>query len=385
MTNLRRLLIRATGVLTVVALHVGAADARPVLLISIDGLHPDYVLNAQRHGLKIPNLRAFVEQGSYATGVLAAVPTVTYPNHTTMMTGVSPAQHGIVSNTTFDPLGANREGWYWYAEDIQVDTLWERAAQTRIVTAAVNWPVTIGDTNIRFLLPEYWRASTHDDLKLLRALARPEGVLQRMEAKLGPFVDGYTDTLESDRIRTRFALALIEEHKPGFMAVHLIALDGKQHAEGPWVSSAYRTLEALDEMIGELSTAARRADADAVVAIVSDHGFIGTHTTINLRKSFVDAGLIQLHRPAPPHSPATIASWDAQLWSGAGVAAVVVRDPNDAKLRGKVSKLLAELKSDAANGISRVLDHETIERDGAFPGAHWLVEFAPGFYLGKRS
>ncbi|HET9395810.1 MAG TPA: alkaline phosphatase family protein, partial [Nitrospiraceae bacterium] len=251
------------------------------------------------------------------------------------------------------------------------------------VTAAVNWPVTIGDTNIGFLLPEYWRASTGDDLKLLRALARPEGVLQRMEAKLGPFVDGYTDTLDSDRIRTRFALALMEQHKPGFMAVHLIALDGKQHAEGPWVSSAYGTLEALDEMIGELSAAARHANPDSVIAIVSDHGFIATHTAVNLRKSFVDAGLIQLHRPTPAHSAATIASWDAQLWSGAGVAAVVVRDSNDAKLRRKVSKLLAELKSDSANGISRVLEQETIERDGAFPGAHWLVEFAPGFYLGS--
>jgi len=373
--------LRHTTIIAMSLLYAIATHARPVLLISVDGLHPDYVLKADRHGLKVPNLRAFLEHGSYATGVLAVVPTVTYPNHTTMVTGAAPAEHGIVSNTTFDPLGTNRDGWYWYAEDIKVDTLWKRAAQAQIVTAAVNWPVTIGDTNIRFLLPEYWRASTADDLKLIRALARPEGLLPAMEAKLGTFVDGYIDDLESDRVRTRFAVSLLRDHKPGFMAVHLIALDGTQHAEGPFVESAYRTLEALDEMIGELTAAALAENRGTAIAIVSDHGFIPTHTAVNLRKSFVDEGLIRLNVPQPPATP-TIAAWYAQVWSGGAVAAVVLRDGDSAELRTKVSTLLARLRSDPANGIARILDVEAIARDGAFPGAHFLVEFAPGFYLG---
>jgi predicted AlkP superfamily pyrophosphatase or phosphodiesterase len=102
--------------LAILASSSFSSIAAPVLLISIDGLHPSYVLEADRHGLKIPNLRRFASEGSYAQGVIAAVPTVTYPNHTTMVTGVAPAQHGIVSNTTFDPTGANRDGWYWYAK-----------------------------------------------------------------------------------------------------------------------------------------------------------------------------------------------------------------------------------------------------------------------------
>jgi len=69
---------------------------------------------------KIPHLRKFLHDGSYAQGVTGVIPTVTYPSHTTLMTGVWPAKHGILANQTFDPLQKNHEGWYWYAEDIRV-------------------------------------------------------------------------------------------------------------------------------------------------------------------------------------------------------------------------------------------------------------------------
>ena len=86
---------------------------------------PDQLLNPDRHGLKIPNLRRLVAEGAYATGVKGVLPTVTYPSHTTMITGVSPAKHGILANTPFDPFGKNLDGWYWYAEDIKAETLWD--------------------------------------------------------------------------------------------------------------------------------------------------------------------------------------------------------------------------------------------------------------------
>jgi len=69
-------------------------------------------------------------------------PTVTYPSHTTLMTGVWPAKHGILANQTFDPLQKNHEGWYWYAEDIRVPTLWDAASAAGRTTASIQWPVS---------------------------------------------------------------------------------------------------------------------------------------------------------------------------------------------------------------------------------------------------
>jgi predicted AlkP superfamily pyrophosphatase or phosphodiesterase len=374
--------MRRVGIALVLWCASATARADPVLLISIDGLHPRYVLAASELGVEIPNLASFVSEGTYATGVVGVVPTVTYPSHTTIVTGTAPAEHGIVSNTPFDPLGTNRDGWYWYTEDLRGETLWAVADRAGLSSASVNWPVTVGDPHIDVLLPEYWRAGNDEDLKLLRALSHPAGVLQRLERKLGPFVDGYTDTVEADEIRTRFSLAVLRESRPAFMAVHLIALDGTEHRDGPWTPSAYRTLEAIDRMLGELAAAALANDPATVVVVVSDHGFITTHTTVNLRTSFVAAGLIELAQPASADAGATVASWDAQVWPAGGTAAVVLRDPSDDMVRARTAAILDELRAEPRNGIALVLKRADIADAAGFPTADFLVEFAPGFYAG---
>src|SRR5215510_16411957 len=94
-----------------------------VVVISIDGLMPDAYLDPDGHGLAVPTLRALVAGGA-AARVRGVMPTVTYPSHTTMVTGVPPRVHGIVSNQPLDPLGKNHDGWRWYAEDIRVPTLY---------------------------------------------------------------------------------------------------------------------------------------------------------------------------------------------------------------------------------------------------------------------
>ena len=87
--------------------------------------------------------------GAYSTGVRGVLPTVTYPSHSTLLTGASPARHGIYANTTFDPLNRNQRGWYWYAEDVKVRTLWAAASEAGLALANVYWPISVG-ANIRF-------------------------------------------------------------------------------------------------------------------------------------------------------------------------------------------------------------------------------------------
>jgi predicted AlkP superfamily pyrophosphatase or phosphodiesterase len=132
-----------------------AAEARPVLLVSIDGLRPDDVLHAPDLGVSAPNLRALADEG--AEGVRGVLPTITYPSHTTLITGVWPARHGIASNTTFDPLFKNQTGWCWYAEDIKAPALWDAAHAAGLKVANVHWPVSVGARSIDLNLPQLWR------------------------------------------------------------------------------------------------------------------------------------------------------------------------------------------------------------------------------------
>src|SRR5258708_4405202 len=87
---------------------------RTLLLISIDGFRPDYVLDADKHGLKIPTLRSLAREGASATSVRGVLPTATYPSHTTIMTGVSPGRHSIFSNKPFGAAVKDLDVWYCY-------------------------------------------------------------------------------------------------------------------------------------------------------------------------------------------------------------------------------------------------------------------------------
>jgi len=92
--------LRATLILLTLAVSslslVAAGPGRHVVLISIDGMRPASYTSAGP--AKIPTLRALMARGAHARGVVGVLPSVTYPSHTTMITGVPPAVHGIVND-----------------------------------------------------------------------------------------------------------------------------------------------------------------------------------------------------------------------------------------------------------------------------------------------
>lgn len=348
-----------------------AASAEPVLLISIDGLRPGDVLQAEQRGLRLPNLTRFLSEGSYASGVTGVLPTVTYPSHTTLLTGVSPARHGIVGNTTFDPLQINQGGWFWYASDIRVPTLWSAAAEAGYPVANVHWPVSVGAQRVTWNLPQIWRTGHADDAKLLSALATP-GLVAGLERRTGEtYAAGIDETLAGDENRGRFAVELIRAYRPGFMTAYFTALDHEQHAEGPGSPQAHAVLERIDAIVGRLVAAALEAHPDAVVAVVSDHGFETITRETNLFRAFIDAGLITLD------GTGKISSWEAMPWNSGGSSAVVLARGGDAVLTDRVAQLLAQLAADPANGIAGIADRAAIERMGGNPGAAFYVNFAP--------
>jgi predicted AlkP superfamily pyrophosphatase or phosphodiesterase len=363
-----------------ITLLAGAASAQqPVqkpllLLISIDGLRPDYVTAADTHGAKIPNLRRFLTEGAFAQGVVGVIPTVTYPSHTTLITGAAPATHGILANTTFDPLRENRGGWYWYSEDIRVATLWDAAARAGLSTASVQWPVSVG-ARVTWNIPEFWRAGTADDAKLLRAVSTP-GLLAELEPDLGPYPRALTP--ESDDQRTRYAAAILEKKRPNLLTLHLVSLDHVQHTTGPFSAETMATLERVDAAVGTLRAVAERlAPGGAFVAVVSDHGFGKTTKQLNLHAEFRRVGLITVG------GQGRVTDWKAMPWTAGGAIAIVLKDPADAATTAEVRALLDRLAADPAHGIDRVLDAAALRDRGGFPTAAFLVGLKPDWDAGS--
>ena len=363
--------------LCLLALSVGAQEQAPpaplLVMISVDGLRPDYVTAADAHGARVPNLRRFLREGTFAEGVLGVIPTVTYPSHTTLVTGVAPARHGIFANMTFDPMRQNKEGWYWYAEDIRVPTLWDVARQAGLATASIQWPVTVG-ARITWNIPEFWRAGTPDDDKLMRAVSTPS-LLAEMEPEVGTYPRGLD--AEADELRGRYAARLLERKRPHLLTLHLLALDHIQHETGPFSPESIAVLERLDAVVGKLrETAERLAPGRAWIAVVSDHGFAKTDAQLNLLSAFRAAGLFTVDK-------GRVTDWKAMPWNSGGSAAIVLKEPSDAATMTKVRELLEELARDPANGIDRVLDAGALHQRGGFPPASFLVGLKPGWQTGS--
>jgi predicted AlkP superfamily pyrophosphatase or phosphodiesterase len=347
-----------------------------VMLVSVDGLKPEAILEAAQHGLRVPNLRALAADGAYSTGVRGVVPTLTYPSHMTLMTGVSPAGHGIYANTTFDPYDRNDKGWYWYAEDGRAPTLWDAAGSAHIKTANVYWPTSVG-AHVTWNLPQIWRTGTADDLKLQRALSTP-GLELELSAVLGRYPGGMEETVAEDQVRARFAIRLLESKHPGFMTVYFTGLDTEQHHSGPFSDASNRVLEQIDSLIGDLRAAAdKEAPGRDTFCVVSDHGFASVTHDVNLHSAFLEAGLFSVEDQK-------IVSWKAMPWLAGGMAAVMLADPDDAAVRLQVSTLLNRLASDPLNGIERIVPHDAIVSGGGFPNAAFLVLFKIGYEAGSH-
>ncbi len=345
-------------------------------MISIDGMRPDAVLKADEHGLKIPNLRRILKEGAHATAVRGVLPTVTYPSHTTLVTGVRPAKHHIYSNLTFDPLDRNLQGWYWYSEDIAVPTLWEAVSKSGRLVGSVSWPVSVGARGINYNIPEYWRAKiTEDDFKLLRALSTP-GLVAEIARTAGPYVLDLDAAYPGDLARTKYAAYILREKKVQFMTVHLAALDHIEHASGPFSAEANEALERMDAHVGELEAAARASFPGVVTCIVSDHGFSRTDHSLNLISAFTEEGLVTLDKNA---STRRVLEWKAMPQVDGGSAAIMLNDNKDEATRAKVETLLRKLAANPANGIAAVIDRKQIAALGGSPEAAFWVDMKPNF------
>jgi predicted AlkP superfamily pyrophosphatase or phosphodiesterase len=109
-----------------------------VILISIDGLRPDFYLD---EAWPAPHLKRLLAEGAYAQEVHSVAPSLTYPSHTTIVTGAVPMKHGIYHNV---PFGNHQSRWYWEESHIKSPTLWDAVRQAGLRSGAVMWPVTVG-------------------------------------------------------------------------------------------------------------------------------------------------------------------------------------------------------------------------------------------------
>src|SRR5262245_2078023 len=284
-----------------------------------------YLSDADKLGLKIPNLRRLMREGQLSAGVVGVVPTVTWPSHTTMITGVVPTVHGILGNRRPAMEGGD---YYWTVDLLKTTTLLDAAHKAGLKTATITWPVTVGAAS-DFNLPEFFakRRGGSMDLRSISSKANPPDLVDRI-AKLFP---SFRQEWVDDRTRSLAVRYLLKAERPDFMLVHLVDLDSEAHDNAPFSPEANAILEYLDELIGNILL---DTPSNYAVVVVPDHGFEKIDREVNLNVIAEERGVRGVR----------------------SLGGIAVAD--DAQAAG----LLETLKKDSQYGIGRTIPKEEIQR-----------------------
>jgi predicted AlkP superfamily pyrophosphatase or phosphodiesterase len=247
-----------------------AATNRHVIVISLDGFAA-YALADQ--SLPLPHLRALAKAGVMADAMVGVNPTVTWPNHTTMITGVGPDRHGVLFNglPVRQPIGADGgpvkiEAHVDKPKLVLAPTVYDAAHAAGLTTGEVDWVAIEHAPTITWSFSEYGDPQAPVAREMVAAGVVSEEELKLFKGSQQPF---------HDEIWARAAEHIITAHKPNLLLVHFLTTDGIQHQYGARSAAARTALTLADAYVGRLVDATRKAGilADTTFVIVSDHGF----------------------------------------------------------------------------------------------------------------
>jgi alkaline phosphatase D len=219
-----------------------------VVLVSLDGFRWDY---ARRDNAR--NLLALGQQGAWAPqGMLPSYPSLTFPNHYTLVTGLYPEHHGLVANNFYDPA---RKAHYSMSDPEAVTDgswyggvpLWSLAEAQGMRSAVLYWPGS--EAKIAGFRPSYYAS-----------------------------YDGKTErTPESRQARIDDAVALLRlpaADRPHFIAIYFSEPDHSGHQFGPDAAETRDAVRQMDAIVGKLRAALHATGLPIDLVVVSDHGMV---------------------------------------------------------------------------------------------------------------
>lgn len=349
----------------------GSASMRLVVL-SIDGMRPDFFRQREDFGLAIPNILDLVKSGASADAVVSVYPSTTYPAHATLVTGVPPRAHGIYSHlASLDPTDRARP-WHWFAPALRVPALWSAARATGRKSAAIGWPVSAG-APIDYNIPEIWDPACPDPQKDFSTVARhaTSGLFEEVTKALQPILPD----APSDRVRGEAALHLWRKYRPDLLLVHFVGYDEQSHHHGPLSPQAIAALEQSDAEIGRIRDAVSVGDSVELV-VLSDHGFVPVENEAAPLVTLAEEGLFASNAEGKPELKRLGA-----IHAGGSFAVYWLEKPS-AEERHALDRALRRLSETGA--VAEIVDRQWLESLAADPDAEFILDAAPGYYFTDR-
>ena len=260
-----RLLFAALAALPLGLLVGQPAPQRPyVVLVSLDGFRYDYA--AKYHATHLVDIG---KAGAAAEAMIPSFPTITFPNHISIVTGQYPGHHGLVSNAFYDPQlkqmysmrnSADESAFYRY------QPLWVVAEQQHVRTAAMFWPTS--DAEIAGVRPSYWKK----------------------------FDDSFPNEKRVEQVIEWLKLPATE--RPHFITLYYSDVDHAGHSFGPDALETAQAVQRVDKLVGDLWAGLRKSGLPVNLIVVSDHGMQKIEGVVNVGE-FADLSKVRVVNEGP--------------------------------------------------------------------------------------
>ena len=343
---------------------------RHVIVISEDALVYDDLAALRL----MPAFGEVMEKGAMVKTVRSVYPTITYPCHTSMRTGVYCGRHGIVNNERADDLTLQKASWEWFNDPVRVGDIFDAAKAAGLTTAAVFWPVTGRHPHVDYLIDEYWPqtpgqtteecfAASGSGPEVIEKVIRPNRHLVDWKHRVHPHCDAFVHAC---------ACSMIRQFRPNLLMIHPANIDEYRHETGVFSPLVTHGLHEIDLWLGEilkaLEDAGIREETD--IFIVSDHGQMNITRSVALNALFAEKGLLTVD------AGGKIAGYTAVARSAGMSAQVYVRDPADTE---RVYRTLRQMAEDGLYGFTRVYTAGEARREEGLYGDFSFVLETDGY------
>lgn len=343
---------------------------RIVVMISIDGLAAYYLDDPKAD---MPTLRKLASEGARASMMKASTPTVTWPNHTTLVTGDNPARHGVVGNNYYDRATGQKvtlisDPVFDKDQIVKVPTIYDVAKAAGMKTAAIRWPATRNAKTLDWTMPDVRTEENYTKY------TTPELLWECEAANIHLIKDSPTAKFDPDESRdaaqTRAFNLILHVHHPDLALLHVIDVDHTEHLKGPRSPAAYAAVHEADGYVREVWDELQKDyPGRATLIVVSDHGFSPIEKMLLPNVLFVKAGLMESGRRKSGGAVHTVTQGGALL--------IYVKDEaHRDQVLARVRTALAGL-----DGISKVVDYHQFKEYGVAnpkddPNAPDMILFA---------
>ena len=324
--------------------------------------------------LKLPNFSKIAKKISVVRSNYEIYPTLTYPIHATILTGVYPDAHGIFHNQkpSFDPakpqwltLGAD---WYFEKKDLKVPTLVDASLEKGHSVATILWPSTAGEKR-GYNLPQIWLGRDKNiDQKQLYERASSPNIFSRY---FDDYISHYdiSDPLISLTYGIEIALDILRTYRPNLLLGYVFYMDHVRHVYGDKTNETLECLRQLDIILGRFIQAASEIGTleNTNFVILGDHGQIDVENLLYLNVILQEYGLIITD------GAGNVKSYDAYSFSTGFSTQINAYNHDDMKVKEKVHRALVDIQNRYPNLIERIYTAEEVKEEERLSGDFWFV------------